>query len=152
MRKYIDVVSGSAFLLLGIALYVYTYSIRSFSDASSGVTFLPRLVSVLMIGVSVIVIHNGHDRLRRDPEEGGLPKMHGFFMSLGLVFVYILALERLGFILDTFLYIVVQVGILSGFDRKKMLLGAAIGAVFTVAVYLIFSRLVYIMLPAGILG
>ncbi len=147
-----DIISGNFFLFLAIALYAGSYSIRSFSDAAFGVKFLPRVAAVLMACISLVVIHGGFVKLREAPERGPMPVTRGFLMTMALVFFYILLLPKLGFILDTFAYIVGQIGILSGFDKRRMLFGAAIAAVFSAGIYLVFTRMIYIMLPSGILG
>lgn len=149
MRKYMDIISGLFFMFLAIALYAGTYSIRTFSDTEFGVRFLPRVVAGLMAGISLVVIWGGFKKLRESPEEGGFPITQGFLMTIGIIFLYILALPRLGFILASFGYITLQVFILSNFNRRFTLLGGGIAAVFSVGIYLVFTRYIYIMLPPG---
>ena len=105
-----------------------------------------------MAAISLVVIWGGFKKLREFPEEGGFPVTRGFLMTVGIIFLYILALPRLGFILASFAYITLQVFVLSNFNRRFTLLGGGIAAVFSVGVYLVFTRYIYIMLPPGILG
>ena len=152
MRKYMDIISGNLFLLLAVLLYVYSYGIRTFSDTAFGVTFMPRLTAMLMAIIAMVVIYNGLAKLRKAPEPGGIPVSRGLILTIILIFFYILFLNRLGFILNTFAYIVAQAYILSNFEKQRLWLWAIIAAVFSTSIYFLFTRVIYIMLPAGILG
>lgn len=152
MRKYMDIISGLFFLFLAIALYAGTYSIRTFSDTAYGVTFLPRVVAILMAGISLIVIWGGFRKLRESSETGGFPVTQGFALTIVLIFLYMLAMPTLGFIISSFAYITAQIYVLSNFDRKRLYFGGAISLVFSIGIYFLFTRVIYIMLPPGILG
>ena len=152
MRKYMDVISGLFFLLLAIALYAGSYSIKTFSDTAYGVAFLPRVVALLMGGISLIVIAGGYRKARGAPAMSGFPITRGFVLTIILIFLYMLAMSTLGFIIASFAYITAQIYVLSNFDKKQLYLGASLALVFSVGIYFLFTRVIYIMLPPGIFG
>ena len=152
MKRYMDIIAGLAFLALAAALYVGSYSIRTFSDTGYGVTFLPRVTALVMAVVSLVVLAGGVKKLRTEPGGERFGVTPAFAATAALIFLYILSMEKLGFILSTIAYVALQIFILSEYNRKRLLFGAAIAVPFSFGVYYLFTRVIYIMLPAGILG
>lgn len=148
-----DIVSGLSFLFLASAIYAGSYAIRTFSDTGYGVTFVPRLTAILMACISVIVIAKGIFELRNASGEGSSISVPSPVWATGaVIFCYIFCIEKLGFILCSIIYISLQCWILSGYSRKHLLISTLLAVPFSVGVYILFTRIIYVMLPSGILG
>lgn len=75
--------------------------------------------------------------------------------TLALIAVYIFCLEPVGFMLSTFVYLIVQMIVLADDSHRKkkdIVLFVIISAIVAVGVYMLFTRVFYLMLPRGILG
>lgn len=73
---------------------------------------------------------------------------------IALLLLYVVVYSRLGFILSTVGYLVFSIALLTPADkRKKMLLFIVPFAIlFTLAVYMLFTRYLTLFLPSGVLG
>ena len=69
--------------------------------------------------------------------------------TLALMTLYIAGLEKFGFIVMTFLYLLFQFLLLSDRQNRSLLRLALIDAVFTATVYLLFRYVFQMILPAG---
>lgn len=68
---------------------------------------------------------------------------------IGALVFYTLALERIGFLLCTFLFLSV---LFAALGRKNILISVAAGAAITLGAYLAFAKLLKITLPVGPFG
>jgi len=156
MKKYMDIISGTFILLLSLVLFAGTYSIVSFADSKYGASTTPRVVSIIMAILSIILIINGIGKLKvenRVSDEASANQNNTnkiTYYTLGLITIYIALIKVLGFPVMTAIYIALQLFILSGMKIKKLLLGAMVGIVSSTLIYLIFSKALYIQLPLGI--
>ncbi len=152
MKRYMDIIAGAAFLVLSAAVYAGSYSIRTFADTSYGVTFLPRVTAVIMAVVSTVVLVGGIRKYKQGVESGSFSVTPAVIYTCVLIFLYILLLALLGFVLSTIIYVTMQVYIMSDFSRKRLAFGFLLSLPFSFGVYYLFTRMIYIMLPPGILG
>jgi putative tricarboxylic transport membrane protein len=155
MKKYMDIVSGSVILLLSIAIFAGTFAIVSFADSKYGASLTPRVVSVIMAVLSIVLIISGIRKLRIDKREKTNDEANSqhdniTYYTLGLITVYIALINVIGFPIMTAIYIALQVFVLSGLKIKQLPLGAAVGIISSTLIYLIFSKALYIQLPLGI--
>ncbi len=158
MKKYMDVISGTFILLLSIAFFVGAYSIVSFADSKYGASITPRVVSIIMAILSIILIVSGIRNLKVEKRNGGTNEASAkrgntnkiAYYTLGLIAIYIALINVVGFPVMTAIYIALQLFVLSGLKMKKLLLGAIVGIVSSTLIYLIFSKALYIQLPLGI--
>ena len=76
-------------------------------------------------------------------------------ITLALIAVYIFCLEPIGFLLSTFVYLVIQMLVLADESHRKkkdILLFVLLSLVVSAGIYLLFTRVFYLMLPSGLLG
>ena len=69
--------------------------------------------------------------------------------TLGLIFLYILGLDYLGFFVMTALYLFFQFMLLSDKETRKSRFFAYVAVIFTVVIYLLFHLIFHMMLPQG---
>lgn len=150
MLKRQQIVSSTVLLLgSGIAV-IYNVSQMEESTLSIHPLFLPNIVLLLILLLSAIRLISGLRLKDEDntPHSITIPKRS--LLTLLLIGVYALCFKTLGFALDTFLYLMLQMILLK--DGKKnyplMLLIALIGSA---GVYVLFVYAFNVMLPAGIL-
>lgn len=156
MNRYKDMISGTFLLLVAVMLYAATFNIRTFMETAYGATFVPRLIAIVIAVLSLILVIQGIKKAKQSGGEAvaeSVPKSGKHVMiTFGLIIGYILVLNKLGFILSTAVYSTLQMYVLSDFNRRRILLFAIISASASVILYLVFKKLLYVMLPSGILG
>ena len=157
MKKYMDIISGAFILLLSVVFFVGAHSIVSFADSKYGASITPRVVSVIMAILSIILIISGIQNLKVEKRTGinkASTKQSNenkiTYYTLGLITIYIALINVIGFPVMTAIYIALQLFVLSGLKMKKLLLGAIVGIASSTLIYLIFSKALYIHLPLGI--
>ena len=69
-----------------------------------------------------------------------------------LMFSYMLALEPLGFILSSIIYLFLQITLMSNKNNRKLPLLAIISIVLPIAVSALFCYVIKMPLPKGIIG
>lgn len=161
MKKYKDVFCGGVLILLGAGLYAASFGIKSVALNLIKADFFPRLDAALLTLLGVILAAGGLVKARRcqTTEEERVPfwKNDGtvsMLETLGLIALYLFALKPVGFLLSTFVYLTAQMFILAPREKrgkKDIALFVFLSAVTALAVYLVFVKVFYLMLPAGIL-
>lgn len=75
-------------------------------------------------------------------------------MTLASLILFTILLPNLGFIISAFIYMVLQVTILTKKEMriKKLPFTVVFSVVFSLGVYFLFTKALSLMLPAGILG
>ncbi len=148
-----DVITGGIFLAIAIFAFVYAGTFTALPGVKYGPDLFPRLIAVLM-GLGGVMLIVGS--LRRS---GGLPlfaiaewarqpRSHMILAAVvASVVFYILASERLGFLLSGFLMLGGLLAVTRG--TAKLASSAVIAAVVTVVIYMIFARLLRVPLPIG---
>lgn len=150
--KKADIVSG--ILVLLIAGYVFVESGRFPQDAVLllGPAFFPRLLAggLVVLGIGLIVMALAGRSLPQGPDfefaGGGVRRA---LIALGTMAVYTLLLPTLGFILDSFLLLLVMMRFLGLRSYPKMLL---VSAAVTAAVFFVFHTFLKIALPTGLVA
>lgn len=164
LKKYRDAMIGGIIVLLAAALFLASLTVQSLALNLIKADFFPKLDAALLGILGLILLGDGLRKAKRQlPEEpaeqavnkGLTPGTRCMLETLALIAVYIFLLEPVGFMLSTFVYLVAQMLVLAddGHRRKKdLLLFIIISLVVAVGVYMLFTRVFYLMLPRGILG
>ena len=140
--------------MLGIALGVYIFSVAStfpanMSATDPGAAYFPKLLAFLLIGLCVILmvttaLKKGEGEKLDFPEQ----VWHLIVAFAGLL-VYCLLFKPLGFILDTVWFIF---GLQYVLKNRNWLFMALVAVGTTAVIYIVFSMLLYVNLPAGVLS
>ncbi len=146
-----DRIIGSLLLLLALAYYWLTYGIEvGLASDLLGPTFFPRTLAILLVVASAALVVRSLRARRGEGEEpppaGDAP--HRLVWTLALTVAYLLLLPRAGYLLLTPVYLGAFAYLL-GYRSWKPLVGTAVGV--TVALYLIFGRMLGVRLPRGVL-
>lgn len=175
-RPRADLLAGAAVASAGIVLLVAALAIPEPPRVSPGMgpELLPTAVSVglLVCGVLLIlasrrsaptaatgVAPERGDRRGREPDlldpEGLLDDVgppvpwRGLAVVAGLTVAYALVFEGLGFPVATALFLM---ALTTYVERQRWLRNAIFAVVFAVAVYVLFTQVLSVVLPAGLIG
>lgn len=121
-------------------------------ELTLGADFLPFWLSIIMLILSIflflsgILLHTeGKTRILL-PEYMGWKRI--FYIVAGL-FGYLLILERIGFALSTFIFLILTMILL---ERHKSLIAFIVSVLVTSGLYLLFKLWLKAPLPEGIFG
>jgi putative tricarboxylic transport membrane protein len=148
-----DVWSSLAWLGVGIAFLVGSLRAGMFRKGIPGPGFLPFIIALSLIALSLMVFFPALSRKKEDATESGnfFPEKDSFKKILfGLIalFAYGFALEYTGYLITTFVFMIFTSMIM---ERGKWI-GPLVMAVLTAVLsYLLFVSL-EVQLPRGFLG
>lgn len=129
--------------------YAYQYS--------SSHMFFPKIIITLLIVLGFIILIPKVTAALRERKAGqgkkfrffveGYDKLK-FFGTIVLMILYVLALDLVGFLPASILFVLLFNVLFCGtLERKSLLVSAVIAVVFPVAVWLIFGKLFNVTLP-----
>lgn len=145
-----DRVSGSVFLIAGLFAAYHGWQLGVGEPAAPGPGFLPFWSGVVLAGLAAIVA-GASFLAAAAPGRGGAPvrQHHLAFVCLAALFLYVAILGVLGFLLSTFLLLVVLFRLGRSMSWPVRLAAAL---VTTAGFYVLFARLLLVQFPAGVLG
>jgi hypothetical protein len=134
---------------LAIALYSTKYGLGKFSSPGPG--FMPFLSGLVLAGLALVVFlqqlsKGGKEKLKDLWSQKNWPSI---MMVMGALVLYTIFFRFLGFLLDTFLLTASLLRVMEPLSWKKVLAGA-IGA--AIGSYAIFQLWLEAQLPTGFLG
>jgi putative tricarboxylic transport membrane protein len=154
------------FLVLSVAYFIGTLSIDSFSpfgnrglDSQS----IPQVLALLLFGFSIMKIVLGVRKINKERSLGNkddsVSRVHikinkKLILCIALLAVYALLFDPLGFIISSCLYLFSMIFMLSAKEKRtKMLLFLIpFSIIVPVLIYVLFSSVLGVILPRGILG
>ena len=151
-----DLVVSLALLGIGVVvLFDGLDQAASTSASGVGAGFMPKVVGVLLIGLSLaLMVQVARGRLgEADQSEGDVDVRHTRWVPLAVcvaaVVVFIAAVEPLGYIIVSSIVFWLTAWALGA---RHIVRTAIIAVALSLVVYLAFTRLLDIPLPAGFLG
>lgn len=157
IKKYGDIIVGIVYAVLGLALIIAARMLPKSQVMDIGPDFMPTVVGALILVLSVILLVQAVQELRKNPDkEVGKDESDykRVLLSLILALLYVFLLKPIGFIICTLVYLFCQIYVLapdSHRTKKDMIMYLIIDVVFTLIVYYLFRIGFKIVLPAGIL-
>ena len=152
-EKTRDIISALILLAVSaVGLYLSRDIPEPFREYDLGAAFLPQLVLILigalsLLKIVVALIENKPDRV----EKTDLSHSVKGFSTIVLVGLYCFCFQPVGFLLDTAVYLFVQILILVPKEKRKIWQIILIDVVATVVIYLIFTRGFSVRLPQGLI-
>ncbi len=137
---------------------------KAIARAAFGPDFYPMLIAVIVVALCALLFffdlyalvkkRGTSGPVSETSRSGEKKQTKTVLVTLLFIVAYIALLDILGFILTTFLYLTLQISLLSphALTKRSILLYGGLSAVFAAAVYFIFTEFFLLMLPAGILG
>ncbi len=145
-----DTIAGAAMVVLSLVLFIGTWD---FSDVSGYMSprIFPRLVAVVLFGFSAVLLVRAVPALvRQGAARVGIDwralvvRYRMLAVLVAISFAYIYAMETVGYVIATILYIAVTVVM---YGEKRRPVAAAIGIVGGVALYGLFRLVFDVPLP-----
>ena len=156
-KQYQDVIAGLIFLMISIAYYSGSFfETSSIMQAKYGPDFMPKVYAVLLGILSVALIVTGIRKAKKyeAPEgEASQPDVRSVItvvLSLVCIGVYIYLVKTIGFLIASALYLFCQAWLLS--QKKNYLTLILFSVIGSVLIYLLFAKVIGLLLPKGILG
>lgn len=150
-----DFIGGVGILILCAVFFAATFQIRD-SVSNLGAAFFPRLILGILAFLAVLLLVQGFRRKHEvESENSHSQEKEGnkrLLFTIIVIFFYVVALSILGFTISTALYLAAQFIILDEkqvWTKKK---SALAGTIIAVGVYLTFTFVFQVQLPAGILN
>ena len=181
LQKYRELIMAVVFMAVFAILYESTYHIKAIASSDGlGPRFAPRVVLICMMGFTLIMIVRELIRLARgarasassaaeelsetsacadnaEEKKDGKAFAKQLLENKGLISVvslilYVLLLKPVGFVITSSAYVITQMFFFSGKEKRKPVLFVCLGIGLSLAIYLVFKKLMYIGLPSGILS
>lgn len=151
--KFNDALLGAVFLALSIAVLVTVQGFPKIPGQSIGPGAFPGLIAVLLAGCSVALIWRGWRERRSQPLVavgawlGSLPHVRNFLVATGSLVFYVLASDKLGFLICGSLILVSLFLTL----RVRPRLAIPLAVALPILIHLIFYKMLRVPLPWGVL-
>lgn len=159
--KYNNVVQGLILLSAGVVLYYFIipWQIPT-SDAwvEMSSTFFPKIgVGLLMFLAVVLIINNmrllkkrsGYAKIEESATETSATQRGKLWAGILVCFGYVLLMNLAGFLIVTFSILVVLMYLMG---QRNLRIIVSIAVSFTALVYYVFSKILIIQLPEGLLS
>jgi len=151
MNKY-EKISSLLWLLFSAAIIAYSLSYPFGTWRNPGPGFLPFWCGIIMAGLSsIIFIHNAHEKKDLIKEREGrffTSRWPHLIIMLIILFSYPLMLETLGFIITTFLFLILIFKII---EPMKWGLSLISSGSITIISYILFELFLKVPMPKGIM-
>ena len=138
-------------LLFSLVICVESYRLKLGAVNNPGPGFFPFGAGVVMLILSLVALFQS--RARREKKESTMPqepiRWWNIVIILAAITVYAFSLEKIGFLINTFLFICLMLKVVEPQSWKTAIIGALIT---TIAANLVFNVIFRAQIPSGILG
>ncbi|MHB8917354.1 MAG: tripartite tricarboxylate transporter TctB family protein [Desulfocucumaceae bacterium] len=147
------VIALIVFLIAAGYLYMASQFPRLEIGDPLGPKIFPVILGTILILTAILLVFEsfrkpeGDARKSDEPEEKGNKHLLVILAVALVTLVYVLVLEKVGYILDTFLLLMVT---MAYFNRNKYVQNGIIAIAFSLIFYLMFAKLLGVTLPKGL--
>ena len=153
-NKIRDLILSVIMLVFGVAMIVLARDIPHKIASDVGSAYVPTFlgVCIIVVGAAKLILTVLNKKPPADEKILFTQDALGGFGTIALMLVYMLALEPVGFIISSTVYLFVQMMLLSDKTNRKPVLFAIIAVLLPAAVDALFVYAIKMPLPVGILG
>lgn len=156
LKKYNGLLTGIFIALFAIVYLVGSLFIKQSKAVSIGAEFIPQIYGLILLFLAGCLIYQGIKEAKQfDPnkaEEGQSKDMKNVLLTFTLIIAYVAAMQLLGFILSSILFLILMSMLLTPADIKPNYIVLLIySVVLSVSTYYVFHNLMFIPLPIGII-
>lgn len=146
-----DTILGIIILVFGIFYGIMTLQIPGTKSQLFDSRFVPILLTVFIILIGILELGRGLQKPIKNNEKKEFDTKT-VILTFILIILYILLYSPLGFIVSTFLFLLLEMNVLTpNYAKKNQLLYIIISLVFSFGIYYLFYFGFTIFLPTGIL-
>ncbi len=145
-----DIIVGCIFVALGIFIFTQTISYPSPEKGHPGPGLFPNILAILFIAFGGTLIYKAREPLSKNEAEivSGSKRVLNALLVLGIVAVYVILVDSVGFLITSAVLLFVLMKMLG-----VTLLRSTIASItITLFINLMFSKILRVPLPIGILG
>lgn len=138
-------------LLFSLITCIESYRIRLGEIDKPGPGFFPFSVGLVMLGLSLVALFQSTGK-KNDTEKAVSQepiRWWNIVIILAATLAYALTIEKIGFLVNTFLFICIMLKVIEPQTWKKSVL---VGVITAVAANLVFNVVFQAQIPSGILG
>lgn len=158
-KKRSDIIAGVALFFFSGLLFIASGQMPTRENASVVLStgFYPRLLSILLAVLSVIMVVETIHKSRKHGDQQAatfwkdLQAFLYFLLVIGIMILYPLFMQVIGFAFTSFLFILSLVWILTEKANRKLWLILSVSVGIAVIVYVVFKLILNIPFPMGIL-
>jgi putative tricarboxylic transport membrane protein len=147
-----DYIGGGLFMALGVFLWAMTFQFPVLDDAHPGPSLFPRVLGTLFIIFGAMVVFNGWRSIKIKEEANSEEQIPlNYFnpiLVIILIAVFIALANKLGFIITGVAILFTLMTKL----RVSLLKSSIVSIALVCFVYIIFSKLLRVPLPMGLIG
>lgn len=147
-----DYIGGGIFMALGVFIWSMTLQFPGLEGGHPGPSLFPRVLAALFIFFGAMVVYHGWKsrRVKEEPAAGEEIPLNKFNPILVLILIagFIALANRLGFIITGAAILFILMMKL----RVSLLKSSIVSILLVCFVYLMFSKLLRVPLPIGLLG
>lgn len=156
---YKDIIAGGLLFISFLLVMICSMNIKQSSMNVIGSAFMPKLISGIMLFVSVLILFQGMASISEN--KNTLPefteeylydiskRILGVAKTLLLLLMTIIMLRIIGFVITGFIFLVCQITLLTLKEERNYKLIIIQSIVITLVTYIIFRYGFSIILPAG---
>ena len=143
-----NIITSCIIILISIFFLFATSDINKAAGTILGPRFFPILILSVIIFLSlIIVILNIINRKKIDEVFIKKDELLRITVTVLMFIVYILIIEKIGFIISTALFMIVMSVFYYGKIDKKFISISGISVIMPVFLYLLFSKMFHVLLP-----
>lgn len=153
-NKQRDLLCSAVFLVFGAAMLYASFGVVQKIESDVGSGYVPKFIAVCILvtaGAKLLLTLRDHSASGKQKETGNFDLLGGLG-TIGLMLAYMLALQPVGFILSSVVYLFAQIMLMSSKENRKPVLFAIISVLLPIAVYGLFNYVIKMPLPRGILN
>jgi putative tricarboxylic transport membrane protein len=147
-----DIIAGCIFIAVGVFIFTQTITYPSLEKGHPGPGLFPNLLALLFIafgGTLVWKARRPSSQEELEPEAVlGPRRLSNAFYVIGIVVVYVLIVDYLGFLITS----AVLLSLLMKKLRVSLWKSVAASIAITLFINILFSKILRVPLPYGILG
>lgn len=144
-----NIVIGLLTVCVSLVFYIYTFSFPEIDQGFTGPGTIPTFYCILAFILGVILMIKGWFEKRKSNQEKVVEQKHLklVLLFMGIFALYIFGFIYLGFYLSTILFLVVCL-LITKIKKPILLISIPLGTV--IFIYIVFERILRIVLPTGI--
>lgn len=145
-------------VILSILIYTQTGDLPSMNESQLDPGSFPQLIAILLgllslflvIQKSIQLIKTREGKPLKESLRAVLIEHKLVFITLALLLFYIIAIQIIGFIISTILFMVTTALIIGPRTKKDIITISSIALILTVSLYLFFQNVLQVRFPTGL--
>lgn len=153
MSKHKDTICGGVGIIFSIILYALSAQIGQKENATIGAAFLPKIVAVVFLIISVMLTLSGIKESKKwvETKSEYKPNYKGVLVMVIAIAVYIVLLKPIGFIITSIVFLFATLCIMSKKEETNYVKFLILSVVAVLLINVVFMEIFGIRIPQGIL-